>query len=286
MTSIPRLNGIIRALEQGLPAFTSFASPDITTALAFSTTKYDGVVFELEHNHYDISNLRDSLQYMLNREHIAKSGSIAPAVTPIARIPTNGAEMNQFITKQVLDLGVYGIVCPHISNADEAYNAVAACRYARPATAASYEPKGVRGDGPAKAMRYWGLNQKDYYERADVWPLVPHGEILVVSMIEDSEGVGNLDDILSRVEGIGVVLIGEGDLSQDLGHPRDYDHPIVREAMDHVVAVCKKHKVVVGHPHVDKNNVQRLLEQGYRFLMTAPTTTYPGLEMGRTLSGR
>lgn len=286
MATIPRLNGIIRALEQNLPAFTSFAMPDVTTALNFSKTKYDGVVFEMEHNHYDISNLRNSLQYLLNREQIAKSGSIAPAVTPIVRIPPNGSEMNQFIAKQVLDVGVYGVVWPHISTAEEAYNAVSACRYSRPKTAANYEPAGIRGDGPGKAMRYWGLSQKDYYQRADVWPLVPTGEILVVTMIEDSKGVGNLDDILSRVEGIGIVLIGEGDLSQDLGHPRDYEHPVVREAMAHIVATCKKHNVVVGHPHVNKNNVERVLQDGFRFLMAGPTTSYPALEKGLELSGR
>ena len=240
----------------------------------------------MEHNHYDISNLRDSLQYLLNREQIAQSGSIAPAVTPIVRIPPNGAEMNQFIAKQVLDVGAYGVVWPHISNAEQAYNAVASCRYPRPKGSPSYEPAGVRGDGPGKAMRYWGLGQQDYYDRADVWPLDPKGEILVVAMIEDSEGVANLDDILKSVDGIGVVLIGEGDLSQDLGHPREYDHPIVREAMSQVVATCKKHGVAVGHPHVNKSNVERVLQEGFRFLMAGPTTSYPALEKGLELSGR
>jgi 4-hydroxy-2-oxoheptanedioate aldolase len=286
MENIPRLNGVIRALEQNLPAFTSFASPDPVTALSFAGTKYDGIVFEMEHNPYDISSLRDSFQYLLNRAQIAASGSIAPAVTPIVRIPPNGGELNQFLAKQVLDVGAYGLVWPHISNVEQAYNAVASCRYPRPKDAADYEPAGVRGDGPSRAMRYWGLSQSEYYARADVWPLNPKGEILVIVMIEDSEGVDNLDEILKTVEGIGVVLIGEGDLSQDLGHPREYEHPIVREAMSHVVSTCKKHNVAVGHPHVNKNNVERVLEEGYRFLMARPTTTYPALEKGLEISGR
>jgi 4-hydroxy-2-oxoheptanedioate aldolase len=286
MANIPRLNGIVRALEEGLPAFTSFCPPDTTSALAFSKTKYDGIVFEMEHNPYDIASLRDNLQYLLSREQIAASGSIAPAVTPIVRIPPNGAELNQFVAKQVLDIGAYGVVWPHVSNAEQAYNAVASCRYSRPKSSPNYEPAGVRGDGPGKAMRYWGLSQRDYYSRADVWPLDPKGEILVVVMIEDSAGVANLDDILKNVDGIGVILIGEGDLSQDLGHPREYDHPIVREAMEHIVAVCKKHDVPVGHPHVNKNNVERVLQEGFRFLMAGPTTTYPALEKGLELSGR
>ena len=286
MKQIPRLNGVVRALEQKRPAFTSFANPDPVTAQSFSTSKYDGIVFEMEHNPYDISALRHSLQYLLNRAQIAASGSIAPAVTPMVRIPPNGGERNQFFAKQVLDVGAYGVVWPHISDAEQAYNAVASCRYPRPKSAPNYEPAGARGDGPTTAIRYWGLGQADYYARADVWPLDPKGEILVILMIEDTAGVANLDEILRSVDGIGVILIGEGDLSQDLGHPRDYDHPIVREAMSEIVATCRKHGVVVGHPHVDKNNVAQVLEQGFTFLMARPTTSYAALERGLELSGR
>ena len=66
------------------------------------------------------------MQYMLDRKQIADSGTIAPAVAPFVRIPPNGGEMSQWIAKQVLDIGVYGIVWPHIDTVEDAYNAVAA----------------------------------------------------------------------------------------------------------------------------------------------------------------
>ena len=141
-------------------------------------------------------------------------------------------------------------------------------------------------DGPTAAVRYWGVTQQEYYAKADVWPLDPKGEVLVILMIEDTVGIANLDDMLKRAPGIGVILIGEGDLSQELGHPRQYEHPEVLSAMAHVVDTCKKHNVPVGHPHVDANNVERLLGQGYRFLMTAPVRSYAGLDKGRQLAGR
>jgi len=168
-----RLNGIIKALESGKPAFTTFAQPEDAVSLA--TSNYDGLVYELEHNPWDIKGLRDGLQYLLNRAQIAKSGSIAPSVTPMVRVPANGIEMNQSYAKQALDLGVYGIVWPHISDADQAYNAVAACRYPRMKDQPIYAPAGIRGDGPTTAARYWGLGQQDYYKKADVWPLSPEG---------------------------------------------------------------------------------------------------------------
>ena len=286
MAELPRLNNVIRALEQGKPAFTSFAQAEIETAIAMSTSKFDGVIYEMEHNFWDARALRDAMQYMLNRRQIAQGGTLAPAVTPMVRIPPNGGENNQWLAKQALDLGVYGVLWPHISTVDQARNAVASCRYPRLKTAPRYEPAGIRGDGPATAVRYWGLTQQEYYSRADVWPLDPQGEVLVMLMIEDTLGVANLDRILKEVPGIGLVLIGEGDLSQELGFPRQYEHPQVLDAMSHIVKTCKANKVTVGHPHVDASNVERILGEGYTFLMAAPVRSFAALEKGRQLAGR
>src|SRR5215470_6873787 len=286
MADLPRLNNVIRALESGKPAFTTFCQADPETAIALSTTKYDGVVYEMEHNPWDIRALRDSLQYMLNRGQIAKSGSVAPTVTPMVRIPPNGAEKAQFHAKQVLDLGAYGIIWPHISTVDQAYNAVAACRYPRLKDKPLYEPAGIRGDGPTAAVRYWGLTQQEYYDRADVWPLNPKGEIFCILMIEDTEGIKNLREMLKEVPGIGAILIGEGDLSQELGYPRQYEHKVVLEAMAEIVRTCKEANVVVGHPHVEAGNAERIIGEGYRFLMCAPVRSYGHLDKTRELAGR
>jgi 4-hydroxy-2-oxoheptanedioate aldolase len=207
-------------------------------------------------------------------------------VVPMVRIPPNGGEHNQWLAKQALDLGVYGVLWPHISTVDQARNAVAACRYPRLNTAPLYEPAGIRGDGPTTAVRYWGLTQQEYYSKADVWPLAPHGEILVMLMIEDTQGIANLDAILKQVPGIGLVLIGEGDLSQELGYPRQYEHPKVLDAMAYIVKTCKENRVHVGHPHVDATNVERILGEGYTFLMAAPVRSFAALDKGRQLAGR
>src|SRR5579862_1781851 len=189
MADIPRLNGAIKALESGKPAFVPFTSGEIGNALTISAAPYDGVVFEMEHGPYDIRALRDCLQYMLNRRQIVSSGTLAPAVTPFVRIPPNGGESNQWIAKQVLDSGVYGVIWPHVSTVEDARNAVVACRYPRPSSAPLYEPAGQRGDAPGAAARYWGLSQPEYYERADVWPLAPEGELVVVVMCEEARAI-------------------------------------------------------------------------------------------------
>ncbi len=280
-----RLNSIIRAFESDKPAYMAFAKLDKQTAIEMSDSPYDGIVYEMEHNPYDVSALGDSLQYMLNRKQIAESGSVAPRVTPIARIPANGVEMNQTFAKQVLDRGCYGVIWPHVATVEQAYNAVASCRYARPKGAALYEPKGVRGDGPANAARYWGLTMAEYYEKADVWPLASQGEILVGLMCESTQAIENLDDILANVPGIGFILIGEGDLSQELGFPRQYEHPEVLDAMRRIVETCRKHDVIVGNPHVTANNHRRLLDEGYRVLLSAPKRSYGVVGQARELAG-
>ena len=280
-----RLNGVIRALESGKPAFATFSPATPDAAIALHGTKYDGVVFETEHNVWDGTNVRHGLQYLLNRGEVAKAG-LAPKLTPIVRIPPNGAEMNQHFAKQALDMGAYGIVWPHVSTVEQAYNAVSSCRYPTMKENPLHEPFGQRGDGPHTAVRYWGLSQQEYYERADVWPLNPKGEIFVILMIEDLEGLQNLDEMLKKVKGIGAILIGEGDLSQELGYARQYEHPVVLDHMRKIVETAKANNVVVGHPHVDQKNVQRVLDEGFRFLMPAPERTFNGLNKGLELAGR
>jgi 4-hydroxy-2-oxoheptanedioate aldolase len=277
---------VIKALESGKPAFTSFCQAEAETAMAMSQAKYDGVVFEMEHNPWDGLRLRDCLQYMLNRAQIAKAASVVPPVTPLVRVPVNGIEMAQWHAKQALDVGCYGIVFPHISTVEEAANAVGACRYPRLKSAKLPDPPGIRGDGPATAARYWGLTQQEYYQKADVWPLNPQGEIFCILQIEDTKGVENLDAMLSKVPGIGAILIGEGDLGQELGFPRQYDHPELLKWMARVVETCKKHNVVVGHPHVESGNCERIVKEGYRFLMCAPVQSYGHLTATQKVVGR
>jgi 4-hydroxy-2-oxoheptanedioate aldolase len=56
--------------------------------------------------------------------------------------------------------------------------------------------------------------------------------------------------------------------------------------MQRVVTTCKAHGVVVGHPHVDTQNVERIVSEGYRFLMAAPVRSYAALDTARKLTGR
>ena len=69
MAELPRLNGIIKALEEGHVAFIGSGPAD---GLAGVTAPYDGVNFEAEHAPYDIAGLTEALQSMLDRRQIAQ----------------------------------------------------------------------------------------------------------------------------------------------------------------------------------------------------------------------
>jgi len=47
MAELPRLNGVVGALEKGRHALTTFTPADVEAAIALATAKYDAVVYEM-----------------------------------------------------------------------------------------------------------------------------------------------------------------------------------------------------------------------------------------------
>lgn len=281
-----RLNKVIELIEQGKPAFGPFMQAgSIPDATYIAGSAYDAVVYEMEHSAFDLTALRLSLQFMLDRRQILESGTLAPAVVPFVRIPPNGREHVEWIVKQVLDIGVFGIVFPMINTPEDALHAVSACRYPQANGAADQEPRGRRGHAPGNAMRYWGLSQPEYYDRADVWPLDPQGEILPLLQCETIEAVRNLPAILRAVPKPGLILISESDLSVSLGF-RSQRTPEVEAAVQEAARICRDFGVVYGSPQVNAANVEQRIADGFRFLMPAPGRDLSVLQQGRRLAGR
>jgi 4-hydroxy-2-oxoheptanedioate aldolase len=184
-----RLNRVIERIEAGKVAFGPLIQAgSITEAVWAASSGYDFVIYDMEHNPFDPSDLQLSLQFMLDRKQIYESDTLAPAVVPMVRIPPNGREQNQWIVKQVLDIGVFGIVFPMINTPEDAIAAVRACRYPDTTDGADESLIGRRGHAPRHAVRYWGLTQPEYFERADAWPLDP----------QDSQPIGRATDIRHR----------------------------------------------------------------------------------------
>ena len=96
MADLPRLNNIIRALEGGQHALTCFAPAHVNSAIAMSASKYDGCVFEMEHNPWDGSRLRDCLAIHAQPRADRQGGPVARvggAATVTVTRPRPGARL-------------------------------------------------------------------------------------------------------------------------------------------------------------------------------------------------
>ncbi len=287
MAAKPRYNKIIALLEQEQPVFCSGLvwNGNLDDLAFVADSDYDMVIVEMEHQGFSFHDLRVSLQFLLSRSKVAQQGGLQADPTPMVRIPPNSREHNQWVIKQALDTGVYGLVLPHLNTVEDAQAAVKAARYPQVAGVTDFEPKGERGWWPRIAPRYWGLTGEEYYDAADVWPLDPDGNMLLMGIVEEPEGVGNIRDILSQVKGIGAIWAGPGDMSVAMGHKGNANHPEVQENLLRVLSACKEAGVpcAVG---ATADEVAQRLEQGFRIIITSPEKTTRGLDEGRRLTTR
>ena len=136
------------------------------------------------------------------------------SLTPLVRIPQDGDEDFKWAVKQVLDMGAFGVILPHVDTGEEAVRLVRAMRYPPTRDSAIPEPRGERGWGPGRATRIWGAaDAAEYHGKADVWPLNPEGELFAVAMIESAEAVSNIQDILAAP--VSAIFVVPGDMSID-----------------------------------------------------------------------
>jgi len=225
----------------------------------------DFILIDMEHQPFDMSLLRNFLLALNSKREVMVKGNLQPNIATLVRIPSDGAEPVHALIKQALDVGVFGVVIPHVRTAAEAKKIVKACRYVQPVGSKISEPKGTRGASPWLAAYLWGLTMPEYVDRADVWPLNPKGDILAIIMIEDVEGVRNIDEIL-KVKGIGAVIFGPYDFSFSIGFPGETTHPDVTKNWDVVKKACDRTNVpLVGFANPD--NIKNKLKENYKMLL-------------------
>ena len=282
-----RYNKVIDLLEQGKPVFCSGLvwNGNLDDLIYVADADYDMVIMEMEHEGFSFNNLRTSLQFILNRKRISGSGTVQADPVPLVRIPPNSRENSQWIIKQALDTGVYGLVLPHLNTVEDAHAAVVAARYPQVPGVADFEPKGQRGWWQRIAPRYWGLTAQEYYDAADLWPLDPDGNMLLMGIVEEPEGVNNLPDILRQEKGIGAIWAGPGDMSVAMGHRGNSAHPDVQANLLRILEACQNAGVPCA-TGATAEEVPMRLEQGFRIIITSPVKSNLGLTEGRRISGR
>ena len=108
-------------------------------------------------------------------------------------------------------------------------------------------------------------------EKSNVTPLVPkdkkgNDEKFVLVFIEDLEAIENLDEIL-EVDNIDVFFVGPGDLSQELGHIGEQNHPEVDKVVQKTIdRITKKGRVAGTVANI--NSYEWAMQTGARFFLS------------------
>lgn len=195
---------------------------------------FDWCLIDAEHGPYDPAGIADQLRAL------ALGGTNAVVRVPIGE---------DWVIKQVLDLGAQTLLVPMVDTAEQAERVVRATRYA---------PKGVRGLG-ASVARVSGFGKvADYATSAN-------DQIGVIVQAETRRAISNLDEIIA-VEGVDCVFIGPADLSADMGYPGNPGAEEVVETIADAVRRIRAGGKAAGIIHYDPKDFGYYADLGINFL--------------------
>jgi 4-hydroxy-2-oxoheptanedioate aldolase len=203
----------------------------------------------------------------------------------IVKTPSIAPDKNyvEDLSKQ-LNLGVAGLMFVDVDCTKEAEMGLAAMRFK--------SKGGTRPDAVGIAPAVWGLSEKEYKEKADLWPLNPDGELVNWTIIESKEGLKNRRAI-GAVKGIGVLWPGAGTLrgifstTQPDGTVKR-DDAAWEEAIQQVLAVCKEFNIACGYPVGTPAELEVRMKQGFSVFLAQSWSqgSFDTLAAGRKAAGR
>jgi 2-dehydro-3-deoxyglucarate aldolase/4-hydroxy-2-oxoheptanedioate aldolase len=86
-------------------------------------------------------------------------------------------------------------------------------------------------------------------------------------MIETRAGLDNVEAI-AAVPGVDVLWLGHFDLTNFLGIPAQFSHPMYRDAVRRIVEAAKKHGKSAGYMAASAELGREYLAHGYRMIAT------------------
>jgi 4-hydroxy-2-oxoheptanedioate aldolase len=204
-----------------------------------------------------------------------------PLSVKTPKIADDPAKAVDNISRQ-LTLGVSTVVFVGVESATEVKQGLAAMRFK--------SQGGTRPDEVGLAPRYWGLSDKEYRDKADLWPLNPDGELTNWTIVESREGLAHVREI-AAVKGISVLFPGAGTLRQvfsttDADGKRTFDAEGWEKAIQQVLAACKEFNVPCGYPATE-NDIETRIQQGFSvFIMNWGDPGFRAVDIGRRVTGR
>ena len=216
--------------------------PSSFSAEVMAHQGWDSLTIDMQHGVIDYPNALQMLQAISTTD-----------VVPMARVNWN--EPGQIM--KILDAGCYGVICPMVSNKQEAKNFVQACQY---------PPNGYRSFGPVRASIYGG---GDYAKYADQ-------EILKLAMIETKESLEKLDEILDTPNLDGV-YVGPADLSLAVGEEPGFDKAENTDAYKEILRIlesAKKRNLITGIHNGTAEYAQKMIDKGFDLVTVGSDSRY------------
>ncbi len=208
--------------------------PSSFSAEVMAHQGWDSLTIDMQHGVIDYPNALQMLQAISSTDTI-----------PMARVNWN--EPGQIM--KILDAGAYGVICPMVSNREQAEKFVQACQY---------PPRGYRSFGPIRGLIYGG---SDYADHAN-------DEILKLAMIETKEALENLDKIMGT-PGLDGIYIGPADLSLAIGELPGFDKPEgspTYEQITNILKHAKKNNIVAGIHNGTPEYAQKMIDIGFQLV--------------------
>ena len=228
-------NKIKEMMKAGKPVINGWLQiPSTVSAEVMAHQGWDSLTIDMQHGLVDYTNALPMLQTISTTD-----------VTPLARVNWN--EPGQIM--KILDAGCYGIICPMVSNKEEAERFVQACMY---------PPHGYRSFGPVRGLIYGG---SDYAKHAN-------DEMLKLAMIETKESLGKLDEIMST-PGVDGIYIGPADLSLAIGEEPGFDRPESTKAYSEILRIlehAKKNNIFAGIHNGTPEYAKKMIDKGFNFV--------------------
>ena len=150
---------------------------------------------------------------------------------------------------RVLDLGARGMMVPRVETREQTEEIVRALKYA---------PVGKRGVATGIAHDMYRPAGAEFFAQSNE-------EIPVIIQLETVRAFENLDAIVS-VPGVDVAWIGHYDLTVSMGIPAQFDHPRLLQAMDDLVAACRRHGVAPGFLPPTPESAAHWIGKGFRMV--------------------
>lgn len=194
----------------------------------------DFVMYDMEHGRCGITLLEQMI-----------ASCRGSGIVPMVRVP----DLNFAPLSRVLDLGARGVMVPRVETRQQTEDIVQQLKY---------PPQGRRGVALGVAHDLYRAAGPEFFPQTNE-------ETTVIIQFESVRAFENMESILS-VPGVDVAWVGHYDLTLTMGIPGQFDHPRFLQAMDDLVAACRRHGVAPGFLPPSKESAVHWIGKGFRML--------------------